>query len=54
MNTINMLNFSFLAKKASGKSREEAQKEKKMELEQKLIEVHEKLGSSAKKAKKGQ
>ncbi|XP_071156069.1 bromodomain-containing protein 3-like isoform X2 [Mytilus edulis] len=39
-------------KKASGKSREEAQKEKKMELEQKLIEVHEKLGSSAKKAKK--
>lgn len=39
-------------KKASGKSREEAQKEKKQELEQKLKAVHEKLGSSAKKAKR--
>lgn len=46
-------NFIFAAKKASGKSREEVQEEKKKELEKKLQEVHNKLGSSAKKPKGG-
>ena len=47
------LRFIFAAKKASGKSREEVQEEKKKELEKKLQEVHNKLGSSAKKPKGG-
>ena len=41
------------AKKATGKSREEAQKEKKKELEKRLNDVQGQLGSAKKPSNKG-
>lgn len=47
------MQFIFIDKKPPGKSKEEAIADKKQELERRLLDVNDKIGSAKKAAKKG-